>query len=100
MTTPLTRTGWIVMAADGAIRLRLAAAASGTPMECPPPRTSETVGLRIPAINSAMASPASTSPPTVFRRISRPRISGVSSIAARSGKTCSYFVVLVSSGNN
>ena len=70
MTTPFRRTGWIVIAADGAMKLRDAATASGTPIECPPPSTSDTVGFFIPAIISAMPSPASTSPPTVFRSIS------------------------------
>ena len=99
MTTPFKRTGWIVIAADGAMKLRDAATASGTPIECPPPSTSDTVGFFIPAIISAMPSPASTSPPTVFRSISSPFISSDSSTAASSGMTCSYFVVLLSSGN-
>ena len=42
-------------------------------MECPPPRTSDTVGLLSDAIISAIASPASTSPPTVCRRIRIPQ---------------------------
>lgn len=74
--------------------------ASGTPIECPPPSTRDTVGFFIPDIISAMASPASTSPPMVFRSISSASISGVSSIAAMSGSTCSYFVVFTSSGCN
>ena len=37
------RTGWTVMLAVGTIRLFLAETASGIPMECPPPSTSETV---------------------------------------------------------
>jgi ABC-type multidrug transport system fused ATPase/permease subunit len=77
-----------------------AATASGTPMEWPPPSTSETVGFRIPAISSAIASPASTSPPAVLSRISRPLMSGLSSTAARSGRICSYLVVFVSSGSS
>ena len=44
---------------------RFAETANGTPMECPPPSTKETVGFLIPEINSAIAKPASTSPPTV-----------------------------------
>ena len=39
--------------------------ASGMPIEWPPPSTRDTVGFFIPAIISAMASPASISPPTV-----------------------------------
>ena len=66
----------------------------GTPIECPPPRTSDTVGILNEAIISAMASPASTSPPTVFKRISKPSISSSSSMMASFGSTCSYFVVL------
>ena len=87
------RTGWMVMEAEGAIKLLSAATASGTPMECPPPSTSEAVGFRMPAIISAMASPASTSPPAVLSRISRAVISGDSSTAAMVGRMCSYFVV-------
>ena len=80
--------------------LRFAATASGTPIECPPPRTREAVGFFMPAISSAMASPASTSPPMVLSRISRPSISGDSSTAAIRGSTCSYFVLFVSSGRS
>ena len=98
MTTPFRRTGCIVIAADGAMKLCFAATASGTPIECPPPRMSDTVGFFMPAMSSAMPSPASTSPPTVFRSIKSPFISSDSSTAARSGITCSYFVVFVSSG--
>ena len=75
-----------------------AATASGTPMECPPPRTSDTVGLRIPATSSAMARPASTSPPTVFKIMSRPSMFGSSSTETICGITCSYFVVLFCDG--
>ena len=82
MTRPFIRTGCIVIDAVGAMKLRFAATASGTPIECPPPRTSETVGVDIPAMSSAIASPASTSPPTVLSSISSPVISGLSSIAA------------------
>ena len=70
----------------------------GTPMECPPPRTRETVGILKDAIISAMASPASTSPPTVFKRIRSPSISSSSSIRASFGNTCSYLVVLLCDG--
>ena len=64
----------------------------GTPMECPPPSTRETVGILRDAIISAMASPASTSPPTVFKRIRSPSISSSSSMRASFGSTCSYLV--------
>ena len=47
---PVKRTGWMVIDADGAMNERRAATASGTPMEWPPPSTSETVGLDMPAI--------------------------------------------------
>ena len=86
------------MLAVGTIMLFLAETASGMPMECPPPSTSDTEGFRIPAISSAMASPASMSPPTVLSRSSRPSMSSLSSIVASSGSTCSYFVVLIVSG--
>ena len=46
-----------------------------------------------------MASPASTSPPTVLSRNSTPSISSVSSSAASSGMTCSYFVAFVVFGS-
>lgn len=45
MIVPLVRTGWMVIDADGAIIVTIGATASGTPMECPPPSTSETVGF-------------------------------------------------------
>ena len=89
----------MVMAAEGAIIDLFAATASGTPIEWPPPKTSDTVGFFIPAISSAMPSPASTSPPTVLSSMSRPFISSDSSTAASSGMMCSYFVVFVSSGS-
>ena len=44
---------------------------------------------------SAIASPDSTSPPTVFNRSNSPSTSFESSISANFGRTCSYFVVLV-----
>ena len=72
--------------------------ARGMPMECPPPSTRDTVGFFMPAIISAMASPASMSPPTVFRSSSRPSMSSLSSIPASSGRTCSYLVVFTVSG--
>ena len=92
------RTGWIVIEADGAMNECFAATASGTPIEWPPPNTSETVGFFMPATSSAMASPASTSPPTVLSSIRRPSISGSSSTATICGITCSYFVVLFCDG--
>ena len=73
--------------------------ARGMPMEWPPPRTSDTVGFFMPAIISAMARPASMSPPTVFRRSNRPSNSSLSSIPASRGRICSYFVVLQVSGS-
>ena len=94
MTVPLMRTGWMVIAAEGTAKLRFAATARGTPMEWLPPSTMETVGFVMLAISSAMASPASTSPPTVFRRNSTPSTSPLSSSLASNGRTCSYFVVL------
>ena len=99
-TSPVMRTGCTVMLAVGAMRQRLHDTASGMPMECPPPSTSETVGFFIPAISSAMASPASTSPPTVLSRSSSPSMSSLSSTAASSGITCSYFVVFTVSGRS
>ena len=45
-----------------------------------------------------MASPASTSPPTVFKRIRSPSTFSSSSIIASFGRTCSYFVVLLCDG--
>ena len=92
MIVPLVRTGWMVIDADGAIIVTIGATASGTPMECPPPSTSETVGFFIPEMSSAMASPASTSPPTVLSRNKTPSMSSLSSKYASSGSTCSYFV--------
>ena len=54
----------------------------------------------IPAIISEIASPASTSPPIVLRIIKRPFISRLSSIVARSGIICSYFVALLWGGRS
>ena len=84
----------MVMVALGAMKERPAATASGTPMEWPPPSTREAVGFSIPAINSAMARPASTSPPTVLRMTMSPSMSSRSSMATSWGMTCSYLVVL------
>ena len=86
------------MVADGAMNDCRALQASGTPIECPPPSTSETVGFFIPEISSAMASPASTSPPTVFRIIISPSMEGSCSMATSWGMTCSYLVVLFCGG--
>ncbi len=90
----------MVMAAEGTINDRLADTAKGTPMEWPPPRTREAVGLDMLAISSAMPSPASMSPPTVFSRMSRASISSLSSMAASWGITCSYLVLLLFSGSS
>ena len=87
------------MVADGAINDFCAATARGTPIEWPPPSTRETVGFFMPANNSAKASPASTSPPTVLSKIKSPSISGSSSIATSCGMICSYLVVLFWLGN-
>ena len=95
---PEWRTGWTVIVAVGTIKLCRAATASGMPMECPPPSTSVALGLLTPAISSASASPASTSPPTVFKMTSSPSISGSSSMSTSCGMTCSYFVVFCASG--
>ena len=86
------------MAADGAIKDLLADTARGTPMECPPPSTRETVGLDMEAISSAIPRPASMSPPTVLSSTSRPSTSSLSSMAASRGMTCSYLVVLAEEG--
>ena len=67
-------------------------------MLCPPPITRETVGFVMPATSSESASPASTSPPTVFNMSSSPFISGFSSTATSSGIRCSYLVDLLSCG--
>ena len=98
-TSPVIRTGCTVMLAVGVIKDFLVHTARGMPMECPPPSTRETVGFFIPAIISAMASPASMSPPTVFSKMSSPSISSLSSTEASSGSTCSYFVVFTFSGS-
>ena len=47
------------------------------------------------AMTSAIARPASTSPPTVLSRMSRPSMLGDCSMAASWGMMCSYLVVLV-----
>ena len=85
------------MVAVGTIKLRRADTANGIPMEWPP-STSVALGLFTPAISSARARPASTSPPTVFKMTSRPSISGSSSISTSCGMTCSYLVVFWASG--
>jgi len=97
MTMPEMRTGCSVMVAEGTMKDFLVHTASGTPMECPPPITSDTEGLRIPATISAMASPASTSPPTVFRSSSSPCTLSFCSISTSIGRICSYLVVLLES---
>ena len=86
------------MAAEGTAKLRPPATARGMPMEWLPPSTRVAVGLRIPAISSAMARPASTSPPTVFSRKRTPSTSPACSSRARRGRMCSYFVVLAELG--
>ena len=88
------------MAADGAIKERLADTARGTPMEWLPPSTRETVGLDIEAISSEIASPASTSPPPLFSKISRPSTWSLSSTMASRGRTCSYLVLLLVGGSS
>ena len=93
MTVPVVRTGWTVIVAEGTMHDRFAETASGTPIECPPPSTTETVGLSSDAITSEMASPASTSPPMVFKRIRIPSIRSSSSSANSRGIRCSYLVV-------
>src|SRR5699024_12494186 len=50
------------------------------------------------AIISDNAKPASTSPPTVFKRMTTPSILGFCSIAINCGKICSYLVVLFFGG--
>ena len=93
-TRPFILTGCTVIVALGTIKLFLQLTASGTPIECPPPSTNDAVGVFIVERSSAIASPASTSPPTVFKIISKPSISLLSSIATSCGITCSYLVVL------
>ena len=88
------------MAAEGAMKDRLADTARGTPMEWLPPRTRDTVGLDIEAITSEMASPASTSPPPLFSRMSRPSICSLPSMVASRGRTCSYLVLLLVGGSS
>ena len=68
-TSPVMRTGWTVMLAVGTIRLFLAETASGIPMECPPPSTSETVGFFIPAISSVLLDPAGGNHPQLINGI-------------------------------
>ena len=80
------------------MKVTLPHTASGTPMEWPPPSTSVAVGFVIPATSSAMPSPASISPPTVFNSSSRPSTSSFSSTDASSGRTCSYLVVFTLDG--
>ena len=92
--TPFIRTGWTVMVAVGAMKEYRGLTARGTPMECPPPSTRDTVGFFMPETSSAMARPASTSPPTVFRMISSPLMESSCSMATSWGMTCSYLVVL------
>ena len=69
------RTGCTVIDADGTMNVSRPDTARGIPMECPPPSTRVTVGFVIPATISAMASPASMSPPTVFSSSSTPSTS-------------------------
>ena len=57
-----------------------------------PPRTRVTTFLEILLINSAIARPASTSPPTVLSIIRTPYISSFSSIEYSIGIICSYLV--------
>ena len=56
------------------------------------------LSLDILAISSAMPSPASMSPPTVFSSTSRPSTSSLSSTRASRGMTCSYLVLLLLGG--
>ena len=88
----------MVIVADFTIKECFALTASGTPIECPPPTTIDTVGVFIDDMSSAMASPASTSPPTVFMMMIRPSMVLSCSIATRAGMICSYFVVLFCGG--
>ena len=67
-------------------------------MEWLPPSTRDTVGMLNDAIISAMARPASTSPPEVFNSTSRPAMFRSSSIEASIGSTWSYLVVLLVPG--
>lgn len=89
----------MVMVAVEAMKEYLPATAMGTPMLCPPPSTSETTGLDMEAIISAMARPASTSPPTVLRMTSSPSTWGLCSAATSCGMRCSYLVVLFCGGS-
>ena len=90
----------MVIVAVSAIKECFAATAIGTPMECPPPSTSVTVGFVNEEIISAMARPASTSPPTVFSTIIMPSILEFCSAATSCGIRCSYFVVLFCGGKH
>ena len=69
----------------GTMNDRFALTAKGTPIECPPPKTREAVGFVMLAISSDIASPASTSPPSVLRMNKTPSILSLSSSATRSG---------------
>ena len=83
------------MDAEGTMKVCRPDTARGMPMEWPPPSTRVTVGLVMPATISAMARPASMSPPTVFSRSRTPSTSSDCSRWARRGRTCSYLVVFV-----
>ena len=61
---------WMVIAADGAMMERFAATASGTPMECPPPSTSDTVGFFHAGNEFGDTEPGFDVPPAVFKRMS------------------------------
>ena len=82
------------MVAVGAMKEYWALTARGTPMEWPPPSTRLTVGVFMPLTSSAMARPASTSPPTVLRMMSSPSMELSCSMATSWGMTCSYLVAL------
>ena len=60
--------------------------------------TRETEGLRIPATISAMARPASTSPPTVLSTSRKPFVFSLCSMLTSRGRMCSYLVALLVSG--
>ena len=57
-------------------------------------------GISDQVLEFVMASPASTSPPTVLSRTSRPSISSACSTAAICGMRCSYLVVLFCAGSS
>ena len=63
-----------------------------------PPITIDTVGFDKEFIISAIAKPASTSPPTVFNTINTPFTFSFLSIEINWGITCSYFVALAWAG--